>query len=88
MDNLRQLYLTNNKVTDAGLEYLSRCKRLEDLNLQWNDVTDAGIRHLVHITTLEKLDVYSTSVSERGKAELQKKMPKLRFYHPNDGEPR
>jgi Leucine-rich repeat (LRR) protein len=46
LTQLRELYLTDTQVSDAGLEHLRRLTQLENLNLSNTQVTDAGVNEL------------------------------------------
>ena len=70
LTNLVELDLSDVKMTDVGLSYLSGLTKLRRLNLQSANVTDAGIDVLKNMPELEELSLYRTKVSNAGLAKL------------------
>jgi uncharacterized membrane protein len=75
---LTKLRLSDNRLTDDGLESLARLPKLESLNLYANSgITDAGLRALARSAALKRLYLWETGVSEAGVAELEQLRPDL-----------
>ena len=51
-------------MTDAGIAYLKRLEKLEQIFLKGTDVTDAALAHLRDLPSLQKVDVADTEVTE------------------------
>jgi Leucine-rich repeat (LRR) protein len=67
LPNLREVYLSSSKVTDAGLEeYIEGRTNLELLSLWDTHVTDAGLQHLKGLINLERLYLEGTQVTDAG----------------------
>ena len=63
LTKLKELYLNNTKITDAGLVHLKGLTKLERLWLSNTQVTDAGLMHLKILTKLERLHLWNTQVT-------------------------
>jgi Leucine Rich Repeat (LRR) protein len=75
---LTKLRLSDNRLTDGGLESLARLPNLESLNLYANSgITDAGLHALARSASLKRLYLWETGVSEAGVAELEELRPDL-----------
>lgn len=80
LTSLRQLNLSlglekyrknyTDPISDRGLEYLTRCRELQDLRLWGTAVTDAGLQQVAKLTQLRKLYLGGTKVSASGLAAL------------------
>src|SRR4029077_20779541 len=56
--NLQQLFIKSDKISDKGLEHLSKLAALQELRLEGCDqITDAGLEHLSKLAALQKLDL-------------------------------
>jgi hypothetical protein len=81
MTNLRELDLSNTRVTDAGLAALEGLP-LERLRLARTQVTDAGFKdHLDRINTLKMLDLSGTAVTAGTIDEWKKRQTGRRVLH-------
>ena len=78
--SLETLDLSETKVTDRGLAYLSTLTRLEKLFLDETKVTDDGLRYLKPLVNLDVLALNGTSITGRGLASL-KMLTKLRVLN-------
>ncbi len=58
---------------------MERFPNLARLVLQGPKVTDAGLSHLKGLKQLDSLLIYNTGVTEKGKADLQQTLPKLKI---------
>lgn len=58
------------QVGDRGLESLSRCDALEELNIGCTGITDAGIANLARLPRLRILDLSGTAVTDAGISRL------------------
>lgn len=75
---LTRLRLSNDRITDLGLEQLERLPKLESLNLYGNaGVTDAGLTPLARIATLRELYLWRTGVSAAAASALREQRPEL-----------
>ena len=71
------LSLACTRVTDTGLAYLERAKKLRRLNLQGTAVTDRGAAHLANLTELAELNLTDTAVTEPAAERLRSAIPRL-----------
>ena len=64
---LKKLRLARNQVSDAGLETISVCSSLEELDLsEDSSITDAGMAHLAKLRELKKLNLWRVQISDDG----------------------
>lgn len=64
---LKKLRLARNQVSDAGLETLSACSSLEELDLsEASLITDAGMPHLAKLRELKKLNLWRVQITDEG----------------------
>jgi hypothetical protein len=73
---LEELRLELNHITDAGLQYLHKLRKLSLLGLSDNPITDAGLAHL-DFPSLMTLIVRNTRVTEDGINEFKSKNPNV-----------
>ena len=66
LTNLQHLYLSDTKVSDAGLQHLANLTNLQHLYLGGPKVSDAGLQHLANLTNLQHLYLSGTKVSDAG----------------------
>jgi hypothetical protein len=71
LTGLRTLTLYNTRITDAGLEPVSRLSHLQALHLSDTAVTDAGLQQLRGLTELRDLGLNRTRVTDAGLAQLK-----------------
>ncbi len=64
-------------ITDATLEALRHCSRLEGLGLDSSHVTDAGLVHLHGLTRLKELSLERTRVTAAGVGAVRQALPGL-----------
>lgn len=77
---LKKTGFEKDRVSDVGLEHLSRLRKLELLNLYGNRVPDAGLAHLQSFAeTLRELDLSLLPLTDAGMVHLQplKKLQRL-----------
>src|SRR4029077_20255474 len=56
--NLHQLFIKSDKISDKGLEHLSKLAALQVLNLKYCDqIGDAGLEHLSKLAALQVLNL-------------------------------
>ena len=65
-----QLKLTNQTVTDLDLQKIKQFKNLRQLQLEKTKVTDEGMDQLKSMQSLEQLNLYGTTVSDKGLEKL------------------
>ena len=68
---IEYVWLSNTRVTDAGLAHLQGLMGLKILSLHSTQVTDAGLAHLKGLTGLQILWLNGTQVTDAGLAHLQ-----------------
>jgi hypothetical protein len=68
---LQQLYLSNTRITDAGLKYVEGRRELDTLDLEGTQVTDAGLAHLHDLPKLRFLILNSTRITGKGLRHLK-----------------
>jgi len=61
-----QLKLTNQQVTDQDLQKIKPFKQLLQLQLEKSKITDEGLEHLRSLTSLEQLNLYGTGITDKG----------------------
>lgn len=65
-----QLKLTNQAVTDQDLQKIKQFTNLRQLQLEKTKVTDEGLDQLKSMESLEQLNLYGTAVSDKGLEKL------------------
>ncbi len=65
-----QLKLTNQAVTDQDLQNIKQFNNLRQLQLEKTKVTDEGMDQLKSMQSLEQLNLYGTAVSDKGLEKL------------------
>ncbi len=75
LTNLKELWLDDTQVTDAGLIHLKGMTSLRALWLNGTQVTDDGLVHLKGLTSLQGLWLNGTQVTDAGVQDLQKALP-------------
>ena len=55
-------------------------KPIVGVTLPGPKVTDAGLKHLARLKQLRKLYVYGTLVTDKGKVDLRKALPRLEIF--------
>lgn len=73
---LRELNLSNAKITNAGLERLASFPELVRLDLRDTRISDAGVEHLTILRHLQRLDVVDTWITAQGFRQLCDALPK------------
>ena len=66
LKGLKILNLSQNEITGAGVEHLTRLKHLEDLDLAYTKVGDDDLGPLGEIRSLKRLDLSHNRLSGRG----------------------
>jgi hypothetical protein len=89
LKQLKRLFLNGANITDQGLENLKGLTELEWLVLLGAEgFTDRGLEHFKGLTKLQVLDLRKTPMTEAGKAELKKALPKTGIMGPGYGKPK
>lgn len=73
-EGVRQLYLNDNPITDAGIAFLADALKnnstIEELYLHYTHCNDLGLQHLLemlgHNNTLRKLELGACGITEKG----------------------
>jgi hypothetical protein len=80
LSDLTAVCIPNAKITDTGVQYLTRFKKISFMNLTRTKMTDAGLAHCNRLTGLKDLHVYETGVTAAGIADLQAALPKCKIH--------
>jgi hypothetical protein len=75
---VKDLHLTNSRVTDEGLAHLAGYTELTGLNLNGTKITDDGLVHIERLTGLEELHLTHTGITDTGLRHLER-LYRLRF---------
>src|SRR5262245_19948913 len=76
--SLRHLFVSDGKITDAGLAQLKGLTRLEGLAIGRSPITDAGLAQLKGLARLDRLDLSDVPITDAGLENL-KGLPRLRM---------
>lgn len=81
-DQLWQLEVRSDALTDVGLEYISRNPTIRKLELESKQVTDLGMAHVRKMTSLEEITLTCPSLTVQSLEELQtlKSLKKVTLY--------
>lgn len=71
-NTLREVWLLDSHVSDAGLAHLAGLRKLQYLTLYGDKFGDAGLAHLSELTELRSLYLFRTKVSDAGLVHLKK----------------
>ncbi|MEE2813204.1 MAG: hypothetical protein VX945_01765 [Verrucomicrobiota bacterium] len=82
LQNLKNLFLDNTRITDDGLKELTKLQKLEDLSLLATEITDDGLKDMVKMQQLKSLYLVNTKVTKAGVAELKKALPNCEIHGP------
>ena len=74
MNQLVELNLDQDHITDEGIKSLACCVSLQKLLLNQTSISDAGLEKLAGVSKLEELSVCGTQVTEAGVKKLQQKL--------------
>jgi internalin A len=75
MQQLENLILWDDDVTDDGIAHLAGLTNITGLNLRKTKVTDRALEHLKGMKRLTKLNLTDTAVSDEGVARAKKNLP-------------
>ena len=64
--DLADLSLENTKISDAGIQRLKKCQKLEWLNLYRTQIGDAALKHLAAFPNLKHLPIGETRITDTG----------------------
>lgn len=70
-------------ITNSGLQYLEKLKRLRGLSLSWTAISDDGLVHLSMLSDLWVLDLGGTKITDDGLKHLAKLKNLTRLYIEN-----
>jgi len=83
LNEVKELILSGTKLTDEGLEEVTKLSNLTRLSLQVNKgITDEGLKEVAKLTQLKKVQLYATKVTAEGVNELQKALPECTIDWP------
>ena len=69
-EQVLQLKLTNQAVTDQDLQKIKQFNNLRQLQLEKSKVTDEGMDQIKSMQSLEQLNLYGTAISDKGLEKL------------------
>lgn len=75
-----KLRLDHTRLTDRGMESISRLRKLEDLSLNNTKITDAGLAQLSQLRSLKKLSLCNTAITDAGLVHLAR-IPSLKYVY-------
>jgi uncharacterized protein YjbI with pentapeptide repeats len=70
LPQLKAIFLTKTKISDAGVEPLFALVELEELNFENTDIGDATLKNVARLPKLKRLSLQDTKISDAGLAEL------------------
>ena len=65
------LKLSNKKITDEGMKYISRLKNLTRLYIDYSMITDKGLVSLTSLNNLQYLNLVGTAITSKGMLQLK-----------------
>lgn len=83
LERIGGLTVNRTRITDAGLQMLSRHPALTHLDLSSNQLTDEALRHIGHLRNLEVLNLSNTQITGTGLRYLKDldRLRELRLNH-------
>ncbi|MDW7995999.1 MAG: leucine-rich repeat domain-containing protein [Gemmatales bacterium] len=69
-EEVTELWLSDTRITDAGLKELATLKKLKTLHLCGTGLTDVGLKELAALQNLTTLDLSDTPITDAGLKEL------------------
>lgn len=81
--NLKNLDLSDSRITDTGLEKLSNLLNLKNLNLSGSEITDAGLEKLSKLVNLTRLNLGGSKITDAGLKHLSKNLTNLNLSKTN-----
>lgn len=83
LERIGKLTVNRTRITDAGLQMLSRHPGLTHLDLSSNQLTDEVLRHIGHLKNLEVLNLSNTQITGTGLRHLEDldRLRELRLNH-------
>ena len=82
---IRWLSFSETQITDASVDYLSRCENLEKLNFKNTLITNASILKINKLKKLKYLNIVGTKINDTGLLQLQPGTNSLQIYCWNTG---
>lgn len=83
MEEMTHLDLSFDKITDVGVERLSKAVNLKELRLANAEITDKAAKHIAALKNLEWLDVSHTGITDKF-VEVILKMKNLKYVDVSD----
>ena len=80
LTDLRLLYLSGKRITDADMKHVAQVPNLESLVMIRTALTDNGIAHLTEMPNLRSIDILYSSISDEAVKHLAK-LGQLRHLH-------
>ena len=74
MADLRELHVSETKVTDDGLKALMSLNALRELSLLRTGITDQGLLMLSNLPSLRRVHTYGTKVTKEGQKEFKRRV--------------
>lgn len=76
LNQLEEILVPNNSLTDASVRLIGNFKNLEVLDISGNEISDAGLKHLSRLHRLRELYLSDTEITDQGLQHL-KDLPNL-----------
>jgi len=80
-DEVEGLAMADFPITDAGVVFLQKLKRLTRLDLAGTEITDSGLDRLATLGSLRWLNVQRTQVTNAGIDRLKANLPDIEIVH-------
>ena len=65
----------NTKITDRGIQAISKLEHLEYLNIVGTEITDKSIKTIMMLPNLKSLYTWNSQITEEGLKLIQSRMP-------------
>lgn len=87
-NNLEILGLHNQSITDEGVKYIVKLKRIRDLGIVECQLTDKGMEYIGKLENIEELDLSNTKITDEGLKYLRnlKKLQVLTLMYTKIGD--
>jgi len=80
MPHLERVFVSGDRITDAGAKHLAGLRNLKIVCFSGTQVTDAGLRYFERLENLEQLYLTRTQVTEQGVWQLEELLPDCRIW--------
>src|SRR5262249_8434060 len=77
---VERLMIINSPITDDDVQHIARIPRLRHLSFHQCEISDVGLMQLADAERLNHLNLGGTMTTPEGRAELQRRKPRLTIY--------